>query len=196
MQQPSPRQGLGIPTRFYALVAAGLGLVLVGTAIWILVLDSRAAAATEATDFSSVPAAVSFSAPVLALHDLGGASHSLTDYRGGVVLVNLWATWCPPCQAEMPNLEAYYRKHRDAGLTVIGIEDGDPPNQVAAFVAQHGLTFPIWLDPTYQATDYAFKTSNLPTSYVIDRVGQVRLMWVGAISVENLEKYVTPLVQE
>ncbi len=180
----------------YALVAAGLGLVLLGTAIWILVLDSQAAVANEATDFSSVPASVNFSAPELSLHDLGGAGHSLADYRGSVVLVNLWATWCPPCQAEMPNLEAYYRKHRDAGLTVIGIEDGDPTSQVVAFVAQHGLSFPIWLDPTYQATDHAFKTSNLPTSYVIDRLGQVRLVWVAAISEENLEKYVTPLVQE
>ncbi len=96
----------------------------------------------------------------------------------------------------MPNLEAYYQEHRDAGLTVIGIEDGDPKNQVAAFVAQHRITFPVWLDPTYEATDHAFKTKNLPTSYVIDRREHVRLMWVGAISEENLEKYVTPLIQE
>lgn len=196
MSERSTDAGLGIPARFYGLLAAGLGLVLLGTAIWILVVDSRAANVTQATDFSSIPVTVNFNSPTLTLRDLSGQERSLSDYRGSVVLVNLWATWCPPCQAEMPNLEAFYNEHRNAGLVVVGIEDGDPRAQVTSFVAAHGITFPVWLDPTYEATDRAFKTSNLPTSYVIDRSGQVRLMWVGAISAANLEKYVTPLIRE
>lgn len=196
MSEKSTHAAMRIPTRFYGLVAAGLGLVLLGTAIWILAVDSQTADATQATDFSSIPAAVDFNAPILTLRDLSGQAHSLADYRGSVVLVNLWATWCPPCQAEMPNLESFYNEYRDAGLVVVGIEDGDPRAQVTSFVAAHGITFPVWLDPTYDATDRAFKTSNLPTSYVIDRSGQVRLMWVGAISAANLEHYVTPLIRE
>jgi thiol-disulfide isomerase/thioredoxin len=188
--------GVRFQARPYGLVVAGLGLVVLGTAIWILAIDSQAPSNTQPTDFSSIPVPVSFDAPNLTLQDLTGQEQSLSGHRGSVVLVNLWATWCPPCQAEMPILESFYRQHRNSGLIVIGVEDGDPKVQVAAFVAAHGLTFPIWLDPSYQATDHAFKTSNLPTSYVIDRAGKVRLTWIGAISVANLEKYVTPLILE
>ncbi len=185
-----------VPPRFYAYVAVGLGLVLLGTVTAVLMSSSGVPNATQPTDFSSIPVSVDFAAPQLTLQDLSGQQRSLTDYRGSIVLVSLWATWCPPCQAEMPNLEAFYRQHHFAGFTVIAIEDGDPTSQVTSFVDKYGLTFPVWLDPTYQATDHAFKSQNLPTSYVIDRSGQVRLMWVGAISPTNLEKYVTPLIQE
>ncbi len=185
-----------VPARFYGVVAAALGLVLVGSAAWALLAGSRTTGATEATDFSAIPATVDVAAPQLSLLDLGGQQHALADYRGSIVVVNLWATWCPPCQAEMPNLEAFYRRHAAAGLVVIAINDGDPAPQVRDFVARYGLTFPVWLDPTYQATDHAFKAGNLPTSFVIDRAGQIRLMWVGAISEANLEEYVAPLVEE
>ncbi len=196
MREKTHEPAFRVPGRYYALVAAGLGLVLLGSVTWILLLDSRAAEATQPTDFSSIPARVSFPAPELTLRDLNGVQHSLSDYRGSVILLNLWATWCPPCRAEMPVLEAYYSQHRASGLTVVGIEDGDPAAQVSSFVAQLGLSFPILLDPTYQATEHAFKTTSLPSSFVIDRLGEVRLMWVGAISEANLEKYVTPLVRE
>ncbi len=196
MSKPIDPAQFRVPARFYALVAAALGLILLGSAAWSLLADSRTSSTAEATDFSAIPATVNTSAPQLSLLDLGGQPHALADYRGSVVLVNLWATWCPPCQAEMPNLEAFYRRHAADGFVVIAINDGDPAAQVRSFVAQHGITFPVWLDPTYQATDHAFKSGNLPTSFVIDRAGQIRLMWVGAISEANLERYVAPLVQE
>jgi cytochrome c biogenesis protein CcmG, thiol:disulfide interchange protein DsbE len=112
------------------------------------------------------------------------------------VIVNLWATWCPPCQAEMPLLQKYFEKYRGEGFTVIAVEDGEPEGDVKAFVKQYGMTFPVWLDPAHEATDHAFKTINLPTSYVIDRAGQVRLTWLGAINSANLERYVTPIIRE
>lgn len=148
------------------------------------------------TDFAAIPAAVRYEAPTLALPDLAGNVRSLADYRGQVVLVNVWATWCPPCQAEMPLLQSYYEKHRQRGFAVVGIEDGEPDDDVRAFVTRYGLTFPIWLDPTHKAGDSAFKTINLPSSYVVSRDGVVRLAWYGAISERNLEKYVTPLIEE
>jgi peroxiredoxin len=96
----------------------------------------------------------------------------------------------------MPNLQKFYLRHQSQGLVVIAIEDGDPAADVISFVDDLGLTFPVWLDPTYQATDHAFRTVNLPSSYVIDRAGQVRLMWVGAISEANLEKYLPAIIKE
>jgi len=179
------------------LIVLGIGLIVVGFAVFSLILETENDLNAESpTDFSAIPAEVQKNAPALTLTDIQGVQHSLTDYRGQVVLVNLWATWCPPCQAEMPNLQDFYIKHPNEGFAVIGIDDGDPTANVISFVKRHQLNFSIWLDPTYQATDYAFKTMNLPSSYVIDRNGVIRLEWVGAISEQNLEKYVEPLVKE
>jgi peroxiredoxin len=96
----------------------------------------------------------------------------------------------------MPTLDAYYQAHQEDGFVIIAINDGDPSDSVASFVQEYNLTFPVWLDPTYQATDHAFKTSNLPSSFVIDRDGNIRLRWVGGIDRASLEKYVTPLLLE
>ncbi len=178
------------------LLLAALGVAVLGGVLVYVLAAQRADAAEQPTDFSAVPVSVSYAAPALALNSLDGVGHALADYRGQVVLVNLWATWCPPCQAEMPLLQEYFEKHSAEDFTVIAIEDGEPASDVRSFVQKYALSFPVWLDPAHQATDRAFKTSNLPTSYVVDRRGVIRLMWLGAISEANLEKYVTPLIRE
>src|SRR5512143_2779678 len=109
----------------FSLALAGLGLVLLGIASCYLFWERPSSRALQATDFSSIPVRVQSDAPELELSDLDGTHHALSDYRGQVVLVNLWATWCPPCEAEMPNLQRFYEKHAKEGLVVIGIEDGD-----------------------------------------------------------------------
>ncbi len=186
-----------IPFRIIGLLTAGVGLILVGVALLtVFPLNQGVSDPTSPTDFGAIPAKINIPAPTLTLTDLQGTQHSLAEYRGQVVLVNLWATWCPPCKAEMPILQEYYSLHRADRFTVIAIEDGDPAADVRAFALELKLTFPIWLDPTYQATDHAFKTQNLPTSYVIDREGTMRLIWLGAISADNLKRYVTPLIEE
>lgn len=185
--------------RVIALGISGIGLILLGVALafYIPFLQNNVnQSSVTPVDISAVPAKVQFDAPSLSLADLRGVKHSLSDYRGQVVLVNLWATWCPPCKAEMPAIQDFYSKYQSEGLNVIAINDGDPSADVAAFVDQFGLTFTVLLDPTYQATDHAFKTPNLPSSYIIDRGGKVRLEWVGAISEQNLEVYVTPIIKE
>jgi len=95
----------------------------------------------------------------------------------------------------MPTLQAYYQAHAAQGFLIIGIEASDPASEVTAFIKQYGITFPIWFDPLGKAVE-AFNNYNLPNSYVIDRSAAVRLAWVGEISPEMLEKYVTPLVEE
>ena len=137
-----------------------------------------------------------YAAPELTLTDTQGISRSLADYRGQIVLVNLWATWCEPCKQEMPALQSFYNKHQDQGFVVVGINDGDPTADVLQFVKDYQLTFPIWLDPTYIATEQAFKTLGLPSSFVIDRSGMIRLQWVGGISRKSLDQYVSPLMME
>jgi cytochrome c biogenesis protein CcmG/thiol:disulfide interchange protein DsbE len=189
-------ESMRVPRAVLGLAIAGTGLIVLGGAIGAYLLRLQSDQAIQPTDFSAVPAAVHYAAPPLALTDLKGATQELSDLRGQVVLVNLWATWCGPCQAEMPLLQQYFEGHRESGFTIVAIEDGEPASDVRSFVAEYKLTFPVWLDPTHQATDHAFHAIGIPTSYVIDRSGQVRLMWVGAISEDNLEKYVTPLIEE
>jgi len=129
------------------------------------------------------------------LDTLHGQSASLEDYRGQVILVNLWATWCPPCRAEMPVLQAYYESHQKQGFVLIAVNAGDSAADVKTFVDQTGLTFPVWLDPNNAALR-AFRTTGLPSSFVINRDGQIRLAWSGAIERKTLEKYVTPLLNQ
>ena len=163
-------------------------MLVAGYSIWQNLPDQ--------TELSAVPVSVNFPAPELTLTDTRNVTRSLSDYRGQVVLVNLWATWCPPCKEEMPALQAFYDKYTDAGFTIIAINDGDPAPDVLQFVEDYALTFPVWLDPTYIATEQAFKTLNLPSSFVIDRTGTIRLMWVGGISRKMLEQHVVPLILE
>ena len=180
-----------------AMIILGAGLILVGLAAFIALPKADASANSPASGASlTVPVEVDYAAPKLTLFDLEGVEHSLTDYHGQVVLVNLWATWCPPCKAEMPTLKAYNEEHASDGFVTIAINDGDPSDAVATFVQEYDLTFPVWLDPTYEATERAFKTRNLPSSFVIDRDGTIRLRWVGEIDRATLEKYVTPLILE
>jgi cytochrome c biogenesis protein CcmG, thiol:disulfide interchange protein DsbE len=179
------------PRRPMHFLLLGLGLVLILFAVYCILQD-----VPPPSDLSAVPAQVNYVAPDLTLTDLQGITHSLTDYRGQVVLINLWATWCPPCKEEMPILQAYYKNYVEAGFVLIAINDGDPTPDVKQFVQDYQLTFPIWLDPTYTATEQAFKTLNLPSSFVIDREGTIRLRWVGGISRRMLDKHVTPLIME
>lgn len=178
-------------TAFFPLLFAALGLTLIAASLYYLFRD-----VPPPTDLSAVPVKVNYPAPELALIDLQGQSSSLEDYRGQVVLVNLWATWCPPCKEEMPELESFYRRHKEDGFTIIAVNDGDPTSDVLQFVEDYGLTFPVWLDPGYIATEQAFKTLNLPASFVIDRDGMIVMSWLGGIHAKTLEKYVTPIIEE
>jgi cytochrome c biogenesis protein CcmG/thiol:disulfide interchange protein DsbE len=96
----------------------------------------------------------------------------------------------------MPALQSFYNKYRDQGFVVIAINDGDSTPDVLQFVEDYKLTFPVWLDPTYIATEQGFKTLNLPSSFVIDRKGTVRFQWVGGITLKMLEKHISPLILE
>ncbi len=184
------------------LIAIGSALVLFGllNALWNSrsepTPDSRSELTPESSGPSAIPVEVkTHPAPQLSLQGLDGKPVSLSDFHGQVVLLNNWATWCPPCKAEMPDLEAYYEAHQAEGFTVIAVNAGDPPAEVGAFAQQYGLTFPVWPDPNTE-TLRAFGIQGLPTSFIIDRDGMVRATWTGAITRATLEKYVTPYIEE
>ena len=98
-------------------------------------------------------------------------------------------------QGRNATLEAYYQAHRQEGFVVIAVEDGEPLAEVAAYAKAMGLTFLVWPDLKWVASE-AFGINNLPPSYVLDRRGTARLTWRGAITRAALEQYVTPLLKE
>jgi cytochrome c biogenesis protein CcmG/thiol:disulfide interchange protein DsbE len=179
------------PARLYASLMIGAGLIVIGIVLFMILYNPAA----FPDDLSAVPVQVDFASPNLALEDLSGKPVSLDDYMGSVVLVNLWATWCPPCREEMPALQTFYEKYKSDGFVLVAINQEEPRELVEPFVKEFGLTFPVWLDLNYVA-EQEFKTNSLPSSFVIDRTGRVRLMWFGGISKKNLEKYVTDIIEE
>ncbi len=191
------RRKISLKSKILAMFLLGGGLILVGVTALIAWPKSEPIDSGPLISSSmAVPVEVNYKSPTLTLFDLNDGEHSLSDYHGQVVLVNLWATWCPPCKAEMPILKAYYEAHQTDGFVTIAINDGDPKDDVVNFVSDYGLTFPVWLDPTYEATERAFKTLNLPSTFVIDREGNIRLRWIGEIDEAALDEYVTPLILE
>jgi len=105
------------------------------------------------------------------LTDLQGKSWHLRDLTGKVVLVNFWATWCPPCRKEMPDLEALYTKYKEQGFVILAISDEESA-KVAPFIAEHQITYPVLLDPGRKVND-VFVVEGIPKSFVFNRDGKL-----------------------
>jgi peroxiredoxin len=105
------------------------------------------------------------------LTDLTGKSWTLRELRGKVVLVNFWATWCPPCRKEMPDLEALYQRFGPRGLVILAISDEDAA-KVKPFVSEHQFSYPILLDPGRKVNE-TFQVEGIPKSFLYDREGKL-----------------------
>ena len=106
------------------------------------------------------------------LTDLQGKSWTLKDLKGKVVLVNFWATWCPPCQKEMPDLEALYNRFKDQGFVILAISEDEETEKVAPFIAERKISYPILLDPG-QKVNRLFVVEGIPKSFVYNREGKL-----------------------
>ena len=101
-----------------------------------------------------------------------GAAVSLSSYAGKVILLNFWATWCPPCRNEIPSIESLYTKFKDQGFVVLGVDLQEDPASVSDFVKKYAITYPVVLDQTGQvASQYGAR--GIPLSFLIDRKGQI-----------------------
>ena len=105
------------------------------------------------------------------LTDLSGKSWTLQDLHGSVVLVNFWATWCPPCRKEMPDLEALYQRFAAKGLVILAISD-EEASTVRPFIADRQVTYPILLDPGRKVNEL-FRVEGIPKTFVYDREGKL-----------------------
>ncbi len=159
-------------------------LILTASAAWIGLSADKTGASTS----NGIPAPqAGFAAPAFTLTAADGTSYSLSDLRGQAVLINLWATWCPPCRAEMPAIEKMYKEYKNQGFTVLAINMTyqDAPAEIAPFTEKYGLTFPILLDET-GAVASAYQLRSLPTSLFINREGIISEVVIGGPMSEAL----------
>ena len=118
--------------------------------------------------------------PPLALDDMQGKSHSLAEYRGKVVLVNFWATWCVPCREEMPSIDRLKSSMKGQPFEVLAVNLAEPLSRIEKFVAQLPLGFPLLRDRD-GAAGKAWKAKLLPASYLIGRDGRIRYVVYGEL---------------
>lgn len=158
-------------------------LVLAAAAIAILILVPLFRSQNAAV--SGPSGMVGQTAPVFALHDDGGNAVSLDRYRGKVVVMNLWASWCPPCRAEMPDLQTVAREFAKDGVVVIGVNQGESAARAAAFAHSLDIGFPIWIDDA-QRYGRVYAALGLPTTVVIDRRGIVERGFDGPLTIQQM----------
>lgn len=118
---------------------------------------------------------------------MDGKPRSLAEWRGRILVVNFWATWCPPCRAEMPTIEAMYQEYKDQGFIVLAVDMTyqDDPFEVVPFTQEHNLTFPILLEETGDVAA-AYQLRSLPSSYFINREGIISEVVIGGPMSEAL----------
>ena len=139
-------------------------------------------------------------APDFKVTDLSGKSISLSDYKGKVLFLNFWATWCPPCRAEIPDFVEAYGEHKTKGLEILGISlDSKGKEAIVAFVDKYKINYPVVLETrntTEQLIDDYQPGQFIPTTIVIDKQGRIRNKQVGQMSKDMLLKYFQQLAAE
>ncbi|MFA7388712.1 MAG: TlpA disulfide reductase family protein [Thiohalobacteraceae bacterium] len=117
-------------------------------------------------------------APDFELPDLEDRMHKLSDYRGNVVVLNFWATWCPPCRYEMPSMQRAAEKTRDEDIVFLGVDVGEDQDTVFTFLADYPVDFPLLLDRDASVIEQ-YPVTGLPTTYIIDPEGRITHRAVG-----------------
>ncbi len=167
------------------LIAAGITLLLIAGVL---------IAWQDALNNPVQPPQRGKSLDALVLTDLQGRAVPLHQYTGKPALLNIWASWCPPCRQEMPDLQAYAQKHADQNLVLLAINAGESSQTAAAYMQQNGLTFPTFIDPQEKLMD-ALAIHDYPTSILVGRDGLVKVIHVGLFTPQALEAELTPFLK-
>lgn len=172
--------------RIAGVVLIAIGVVLVAVFGFNLLggFGEKANGVTVALDVGST-------APNFTLRDIHGEQIALADTRGKKVLINFWATWCGPCQLEMPFLQALYEAHPD-DVVILAVNFDEPPEAVAAFANDFGLEFPILLDPGAIVQE-VYEIRAYPSTYFVDEEGVIRAVRIGVLTEDLLDQYMAEL---
>ncbi len=152
------------------------GMVLLAGAAW-LVLSAVLFRPSGGESAAAAPKE-GFTAPDFTLQDLNGQTYTLSELRGRPVLLNFWATWCPPCRAEMPAIGRVYEDYRAQGFLVLAVTADDTPADAARFAEEYALPFPVLVDSSAEAAR-AYNINSLPTSFFIAPDGVIRQVVIG-----------------
>ena len=159
-------------------------LILFAMLAWIFISTDQTGGSTA----GQIPAPqAGFLAPDFTLQTLDGDAVTLSELRGKAVLVNFWATWCPPCRAEMPAIQKLYDEYKERGFVVLAVNATyqDTSSAIPGFVEEHNLTFPILLDNTGDSADQ-YQLRSLPSSFFIGRDGIIQEVVIGGPMAETL----------
>lgn len=128
---------------------------------------------------------------------LSGETFRLSNQKGKVVLMNIWATWCPPCREEMPDLVDLYNKYKDQGYVTLGVSiDEQGESVVRPFMEEFNVNYPMYIDKEGTVMDKYGPTMGIPTTYIIGRKGKLRYFAVGAVTKKELEPRIKELLAE
>jgi peroxiredoxin len=162
-------------------------IVIIATVLAVVLLRRQGFFLSGPAAELTRPASRTVLAPEFALSDIEGRAQRLADFRGTVVLLNFWATWCPPCRAEMPSMETLYHAYKEQGFVILAVSsDVQGAAVVQPFMAQYRLSFPSLLDTTGRVHGL-YGVRSIPTSYLLDRHGRVVSREIGARNWANAE---------
>lgn len=167
--------------------------------VTLLSFNSFAAREQPKLGFQLNPLSKPVEAPSFKLEDMDEYEYDFSEYRGQVVLLNFWATWCPPCRREMPSMERIYQKYQDKNFTVLAINQMEDGDSIFAFTGTltPQPTFNILLD-NKSTVSQSYDVRGLPTTYLIDKKGRVRYRAVGGREFDHpeVEKIIQSLMDE
>ncbi|MGG1658551.1 peroxiredoxin family protein [Brevibacillus sp. NRS-1366] len=176
-------------------------IVLLGLLAWGIVDGGRSPSTTMAPGSTNAQGNLTIGiekgnlAPDFELQTLTGGQVKLSELRGKKVIVNLWATWCPPCRAEIPDMQSFYEENKDKGIVVLGInltQTETSAEDVSAFAQAYGITFPILLDVDKQVSN-VYKAISIPTSFIIDSHGVIQNKFIGPMNQEMMENMLSAI---
>ncbi len=176
------------PSSRFRIHAAGVLALLALVLVAYLYVGSVAAPA-PATEEARRPQAPAFTAP-----SFGEEEISLADYRGRPVVLNFWASWCPPCRAEAPQLERVWQAYRDRGVVFLGVDIRDSEVDARVYLREFGVTYANLRDPS-NAIAVGYGVSGIPATFFIDREGRVASRWLGPVSEQQIAARVEELVR-
>lgn len=175
----------------------GWTLLLVGVALlglgWIAYSQETDASSSAGDSMTEAPIA-GYLAPSFTLNSTLGEEVSLANYRGQPVVLNFWATWCPPCRAEMPEFQSASIKY-NGQVTILGVDQGEPPSIVSDFGNALSITYPLLVDQE-NVVSRDYNVTALPTTVFIDSQGVVREVFTGIVSRAVLEDRIERLIAE
>lgn len=179
-------------------------IILVGVALFgaLFIVNTRVQSATQVNPQQQVQAVASdpkplpnHPAPDFTLDTLNGESIRLADLRGDVVLINIWASWCAPCRAEMPMIQAAAQRYADQDLHILAVNQAENPQTVQQFLQKHGLSFGALLDRD-GSVSHQYHARALPATFFVDRNGIIRTVYYGQLTNSVLNGTLEQLLAE